>query len=231
MHSPAPFADLLRRLHNIVRTGTVAEVDLTTVPALVRVQLVDGEDDSPGVRTDWRPWIELRAGDTRTWNPPTVGEPVICFSPSGELGGAYVLPGVSSASNPAPSDSPGKTVTKYPDGAVVEYDHAAHAMAVTLPAGGKATVTAPAEVRVITDLATLDATHTDILGSCTVRGPFAYQSGMTGQAGEGGGASAVITGTIETTVDVIAAGISLSSHTHGGIERGSQNTDAPGGGA
>ena len=42
--------------------GTIAEADL----AAPRVRV-----DTGGLTTHWLPWLECRAGTTRTWNPPT----------------------------------------------------------------------------------------------------------------------------------------------------------------
>ncbi|MET3516472.1 phage baseplate assembly protein V, partial [Pseudacidovorax sp. 1753] len=70
--------DVLRKLENLVRTGTIAEVRHELPGALVRVQI--GKN-----LTDWRPYHDLRAGNTRTWNPPTVGEQVTLLSPDGDL--------------------------------------------------------------------------------------------------------------------------------------------------
>lgn len=57
--------ELLRLVHNLIRLGTIAEVDHSH--AQVRVQ--SGE-----LLTNWLPWLEARAGTTRTWSAPTVGE-------------------------------------------------------------------------------------------------------------------------------------------------------------
>ncbi|MBO9643519.1 MAG: phage baseplate assembly protein V [Pseudacidovorax sp.] len=128
--------DLLRKLENLVRTGTIAEVRHELPGALVRVRTGNNV-------TDWRPYHELRAGNTRTWNPPTVGEQVTLLSPGGDLAGALVIGGIHQNDHPAPSTDPHKGVTVYPDGATVSYDRAAHAPAITLPGAGTADITVP----------------------------------------------------------------------------------------
>lgn len=102
--------DVLRKLENLVRTGTIAEVRHELPGALVRVRTGNNV-------TDWRPYHELRAGNTRTWNPPTVGEQVTLLSPGGDLAGALVIGGIYQNDHSAPSTDPNKTVTVYPDGA------------------------------------------------------------------------------------------------------------------
>ena len=202
------FADLKRLVENIVRVGTIVAVDHDTTPPMVRVQL------SEKAISDWRPYVEQRAGDTGSWNPPTVGECVLFFSPGGETAGGFALAGVPTARRPTPSADRNKTVTKYPDGAVIEYDHAAHALNATLPAGGTADITAPGSVTVHSDAITLDAPQTTITGMLMVLGLFTWVAGMVGSGAGPGGGTAEIDGTVRTTEDVIAAGISLAHHDH-----------------
>lgn len=137
-------ADLQRLLHNLIRVGSIHAVDLSSTPARVRV-LLSAEDETAGGQlvTDWRPYFERRAGTTSTWNPPTVGEQCAVISPGGDLAACLVLVGLHSSRNPAPSASPSHHTTRYPDGAVIQYDHAAHALTATLPGGGSATLVAP----------------------------------------------------------------------------------------
>jgi phage baseplate assembly protein V len=244
-------ADLQRQIANIVRVGAIAEVDHGATPPLVRVQLTDS------VRTDWRPYIEQRAGDTGTWNPPTVGECVVLFSPGGRTEGGIVLAGLPTATHPAPSSDPNKTVTKYPDGAVVEYDHAAHALRVDLPEGATADITVPDSITVRCKTAdvtasesatvhsqqiTLDAPQTTTTGNMTVLGLLTFMGGL---AGFGSGSVPGSTGEarldlpifstreIETTStmhadeDVTAGEISLKTHRTSGVEAGENFSGVP----
>ena len=151
-------SELQRLLHNIVRVGVISAVDHggPDQPARVRVSIGD-------LTTDWRPYHECRAGGTTTWNPPTVGEQATVLSPSGDLGAAVVLVGLNSTQHPAPSSNPSQTVTRYPDGAVVQYDHAAHALAATLPEGGTATLKASGGVSITSQITTIN-------GDCQING-------------------------------------------------------------
>ncbi|MDI5893080.1 phage baseplate assembly protein V [Halomonas rhizosphaerae] len=135
-------AELLRLIHNLVRLGTVAEVD----HARARVRVATGE-----ITTAWLPWLEKRAGTTRTWNPPTEGEQVVVFAPGGDMASAVVLAGLYRTQHPAPSDSADKWHAVMPDGAVIEYNHAASHLQATLP--GSATLTAQGDVTVDTPAA------------------------------------------------------------------------------
>lgn len=209
-------SELQRLLHNIVRVGVISAVDHggPDQPARVRVSIGD-------LTTDWRPYHECRAGGTTTWNPPTVGEQATVLSPSGDLGAAVVLVGLNSTQHPAPSNNPSQTVTRYPDGAVVQYDHAAHALAVTLPAGGTATLTAPGSV-------TIDSPQTTMTGDCLVKGSLTYQGGMKGSGkAQGASSAAEIDGGVRTTGDVVAGNISLQDHKHPGVQTGGGATGVP----
>lgn len=119
-------AELLRLIHNLIRFGTIAEVDHGVVgerPPRVRVK--SGE-----LLTGWLPWIEARAGTSRTWDPLTLGEQVIVFSPGGDLAGGVALAGLNANANPAPSDDPNVIGRWLPDGSRIEYDHDAHRLLI-----------------------------------------------------------------------------------------------------
>lgn len=151
-------SELQRLLHNIVRVGVISAVDHGGPGQPARVRVAIGN-----LTTDWRPYHECRAGGTTTWNPPTVGEQATVLSPSGDLGAGVVLVGLNSTRHPAPSNNPSQTVTRYPDGAVVQYDHAAHALAATLPAGGTAKLDAPGGVSITSQITTIN-------GDCQING-------------------------------------------------------------
>ena len=126
--------ELARRLANVVREGTVAEVD----PAGYRVRVrYDTDDAGQPVLTAPIPWLTGRAGPDRDWWAPEEGEEVVLLAPSGELTQALALPALYSDAMPAPSDDPDKRVTRHSDGAVFEYDRAAHRWTVTIPEDGE----------------------------------------------------------------------------------------------
>lgn len=83
-------------LRNMIRTGIIVETDLDT--GRCRVQ-------TGGIYTDWLPWLTQRAGRSRTWWAPSIGEQVLLLAVGGELDTAFVLPGIFSDDHPAPSAS------------------------------------------------------------------------------------------------------------------------------
>lgn len=107
-------AELSRLIENLIRLGTIEEIDLSACCARVKTgKLLSG----------WLPWSTLRAGTTRTWNPPSIGEQVLILSPSGNPAAGVILMGVLSAVHSAPSSSADEHVTSYPDGATIAYNH------------------------------------------------------------------------------------------------------------
>ena len=210
----ADLSDLTRLLQNLIRLGTIAEVK----GAKARVRL------GPTLTTEWLKWATRRAGSTRTWSVPTVGEQVIVFSPGGDLTRGVILPALYSQEFDAPESNPNIHTTHYPDGAVVQYDHATHALTATLP-GGTATVTA--------DKVTSNAPSTICTGDLTVmnnlivNGATTLNGGVNAKAGAAGGVALAVQGTIKASEDVLAGAISLAKHQHGGVKAGGDRSGGP----
>ncbi|CAM8673035.1 phage baseplate assembly protein V [Sphingobium sp.] len=123
----------------ILRYGTIASVDLGNATCTV---------ESGDIVTGDLPWVAQRAGAVLAWSPPTVGEQCLLLAPEGDLACGLVIVGLYSDACPAPSSSPDITLLKFPDGAILSYDHAAHALAATLPAGGTVAITADGGVTI-----------------------------------------------------------------------------------
>ncbi|MCZ8010297.1 phage baseplate assembly protein V, partial [Pseudomonas aeruginosa] len=111
------FAALSRMIENLIRLGTIAAVD----HAAQRVRVLTGD-----LLTGWLPWASPRAGADREWNAPTLNEQVLLFSPSGQTANGVVLTGLFSDLIPPNGDRDALHRTTYRDGAVIEYDSAAH---------------------------------------------------------------------------------------------------------
>ncbi|MDA5192793.1 phage baseplate assembly protein V [Govanella unica] len=126
-------SDIEQLTGDILRLGVIASVDHAAGTCSVKTgEIVTGD----------LPWLALRAGGTRWWSPPTIGEQCLLFCPEGDTEAGIVLPGLYSDMFPAPSANPDLHLTVYPDGAQIAYDSATHALTATLPAGGTARVTA-----------------------------------------------------------------------------------------
>jgi len=183
---------LPQQINNLLRDGVVTEVDHAL--HLCRVQT--GE-----AHTDFLPWFSAAAGELRTWAPPSTGEQVALLCCDGDLANAIVLRGLYCEKFPAPSDNPSLTLIQFKDGAVVSYDHAAHALSALLPAGGTVAITADG--------------GTTITGPVTIKGTTSIEGKVS------------ITGTAEVSEDVTAAGISLTKHKHSAVQAGSGTSGPP----
>lgn len=185
-------ATLARLIENLIRFGTITAVQVKPP----RVQVKTGS-----LTTAWLPWITPRAGADREWNPPTVNEHVILFSPSGQLGNGIVLTGLFSDHIPANGDREGLHRRTYRDGTVIEYDTVAHHLNATLVGGGTTNLTSTGGIHIV--------------------GPITHEGDYT-QTG-----NQTVTGKITASVDVVAANISLVKHPHGGVMPGSGITGQP----
>jgi phage baseplate assembly protein V len=76
--------EILRLLRNQIRIGTVSVIILDD--GMCRM-------DTGSNTTNW---LTARAGRTRSWNAPSVGEQVLVLCLGGELDTGVVLPGVFS---------------------------------------------------------------------------------------------------------------------------------------
>lgn len=195
--------ELDRRIANLIRIGTVSEVDASK--ALARIELADE------VLTDWLACSARRAGDDKTWDLPDVGEQVIVFSPGGELDQGIVLGSLFSDTKAQNGDNAKDRRVTFKDGSIVEFDRNASKLNVTLSDAAVFTLKIGAmEVKVTKDGAEIGSggpteyagradkikteleritnafnghTHTVVLGACTA-------GGATGTASTTGGPSA-----------------------------------------
>lgn len=197
--------ELHRRLANLVRIGTITEVDHEQ--ALVRVQI--GE-----LVTGWLPWMTGRAGQDSTWWPPEPGEQVIVLSPSGDLAQGVVLMGLYQDSHPAPGDTAGKHTVSYHDGAIIEYDRDAHHLKAVLPEGGTADLVADGGITIHGDIA--------VTGTLSVSADVE----ISGDLNVSGDTS--VTGDIATDGDVSTATVTLNTHYHAGGGGGPVLNPTPG---
>lgn len=181
----------------LIRLGTVKSVDLAAAKCIV--VFGDPDDDEPSETPPIR-WLCGRAGATRIWSPPTVGEQVILLTPDAQIGAAVAMIGiVQNAFPPAGSDA--VELIEFADGARISYDAEAHALSAELPDGATAAITATGGIT--------------LTGNVTIDGTLTVNDDVT------------VTGTIVADGDVTGEGISLSKHKHGGVQAGSAKTLKP----
>jgi phage baseplate assembly protein V len=106
------FSEFIRRLNNIVRFGTVAEVDCKKA----RVKVKIGK-----ITTTWIPWLTT-AGAIKLWNPPVVGEQVSVISQGGDLSLAVAIPSIFQSKFNAPSDDEKVVKIELSENTSIEFD-------------------------------------------------------------------------------------------------------------
>ena len=210
MNTQTQITEILRLLHNLIRIGTVAEVDLDQ--ALCRVATGDNT-------TGWLNWLTLRAGQSRSWWAPSEGEQVLILSLGGELDTGFVLPGIFSDDFPPPSASADGLYITFPDGATLHYEpdsgelladgittaviNASESVNVTAP-----TITCAASVKILLDSPEVECTNKLTTATLNVT-----QGGqMKGNITHSGGS-------------FTSNGVVVDKHDHGGVQRGGSYTE------
>lgn len=191
MLKPAPQEDIPADLASLIRIGTVLEVDLAEARCVVRFG--DPDDPAPAQTGPIR-WLTPRAGLTRVWSPPSVGEQVLLVSPDGQIGAAVAITGIVQDAFP-PLGSTTAEMIEFADGARITYDPEASALTAELPAGGTAEIVAD--------------------GGITLRGDVTIEGKVS------------VSKTLTAAEDVIADGVSLTTHKHKDVQAGSALSGPP----
>lgn len=210
MNTLESLSELARAVRDLIRTGVIVEVQYK--PPRCRVQL-------GGNTTDWLQWLACRAGGARTWWAPSIGEQVVVLSLGGELDTAFVLPAINSDDFPAPSVSPEAYHTRFPDGAVIEYEPETGALSVTgiktanISAQVAVDVSAPKVTIIASQKITLDTPEVVCTNKLTADTLELKKGGkMSGNIEHGGG-------TFKSN------GVQVDKHGHGGVQRGGDWTE------
>lgn len=207
-----------------IKIGTVSSVN----PAKATARVVFPDDD--GLVSYDLQVMQVNGFRNQDYAMPDVGTDVVCiFLGSGTEEG-FIVGAVYTDGNPPPESSMDKRTVVFKDGTRVSYDRATHTLSAEIE-GTKivadrqnVTITAPSAVTVNCTNATVNASasvtidtpKTDITGVLNVAGLITGKGGLA-ISGGGGGAAATVTGTLKTTGDVVAGGISLQGHTHTGV--------------
>lgn len=201
MNTAAAIAELTRRIDNLLRIGTVAEVKGDSC------RVKTGE-----LLTQFRPFFTRRAGTAKTSWRPTVGEQVMLLSLSGDLTNAYILPALYSDENSEPDDNNNRERTVYPDGAVIEYDPDTSALKVS----GIKTATVQAS-----ELVTIDCPNSVFTGNLQVKKKLTVDHGakVTGAIEHNG----KMTNSGGVSID----GINFGTHKHRDVQGGTGTSGGP----
>lgn len=103
-------ADLKRRFAGMVRHGTVEEVD--TEKQVMRLKMGEGPDGP--FLSPWVPYNQV-AGALKIHSPPSKGQQMTLFSPTGDWRQGLTFPFTWSDQNKSPSDKPDEHVATFGD--------------------------------------------------------------------------------------------------------------------
>ena len=181
-------AELQRKLDNIIRFGVIAEVNYATARARVK---------SGDILTEFLPFITFRAGTTKTWSPPTVGEQCVMLSVSGEFTTACILVGLYIQNSP--SHSADEHVIEFADGAKITYNQSSGALIVT-------------GIKTAANQIDIDCPTINIKGNVNIDGSLS----TTGTSTTKGNISTQ--GSVTASGDIKGGAISLQNHVH--VEQG-----------
>lgn len=102
-------ADLRRRLANLIRIGTISQVNYKNATARVKIGQIE---------TTWLPWL-LRDGEDKIWHGVDLKEQVLVLSPSGDLNQGLIIPSIFK--EPI-SDDGNLLKMRFKDGSVVSFN-------------------------------------------------------------------------------------------------------------
>lgn len=167
-------AELSRLLKNIVRVGTVKEVDLSGSIPLGKVEF------EQGVVSNWLAMSNRRAGDNGSWDPFGMHEQVVVLCPAGDVGSGIIIAAINQSSYPSLESSAEKKSYHFEDGALIEYDRSQHHLKAVLPDGGTVEIVAPNGLTIVGDIV-----HTGNLASSgNIRADGDVSDGVRSMAGD-----------------------------------------------
>lgn len=136
-------ADIQRLIGDLAREGVVVSVDHDAGTA--RVEFADQ------FTTGDIPWLSGRAGATRSWSPPSIGEQVLVLAPEADTARGIIIGSLSSDAHPHPANDR-STVLDFADRALIGYDPVAHALHTYLPEGATVLIVAKGGFRLTGDM-------------------------------------------------------------------------------
>lgn len=202
-------ADTNRRIENLLRLGTIAEVDF----AAKQIRVQSGE-----LLTNWLPWpCEIGRNFTR-WRPLRVGAQVILGCVSGEPEQAVILGMLYSSALDAPSTNEAIDLIQFDDSSYINHnssDNTTHLHSI-----GQLSLSSDAPITITTTQPiSVNGENVDITGSSEVT-IKSQQITLSGSVSIAGAVS-------QRGGDMTSGGISVQKHTHAGVKAGSSTTTGP----
>lgn len=200
------------KMDQMIRVGFVN----ARMPEKMRVKVTIPDTTTSPLITDWLPVLCPRASQDMQYDLPDVGDQVLClFLPYG-LEQGFVVGAMYGKQQP-PVQSGDKWHRKFSDGATLEYDRKSHSLMADIP--GTAKIKCKESITLEAPIIYLRGTlaNTAMDGS---PGESVFSGGMTVQNG----------GVNVPDADVSASGVSLTDHSHEGVQGGNDTSSHPVGG-
>lgn len=105
-------SQLTRLLHNLIRTGTIAEIDNSKQ----RLRIQSGD-----LLTGWIDWPAEIGGNYRRWRPLRIGQQVTIACPSGDPNNAVIIAMSYDDNNQPPNTAADADVILFDDGSRIEH--------------------------------------------------------------------------------------------------------------
>lgn len=209
-------SDVLRKTDNLIRVGTIVDVDLSSAPAMVRVEVDEG------VRSDWMPFSQSFVGETMIWCAPKIGTSGLVVSEGGENRVNRFFPCFNDESNaPGLSSNDFKIFLK--NGDSIHHDSGS----------GTLTINSSNQVVVNSETADVNAPNITLNGNVTVTQSFTVLGFSSLNGGFAMNPSSMksrstATGTINIpvsfVVDPTIMGRKFLDHKHKGVLSGGDDT-------
>lgn len=118
-----PISDLFRRFENIIRIGTIADIDINSKRARV---------NSGKLKTNWLPWPANIGNNFLHWKPLRIGTQVVLACLSGDPAQAVIITTLYSQQIDAPNHEPHCDVIQFNDGTCINYNSITHHLQLTV---------------------------------------------------------------------------------------------------
>lgn len=207
---------------SMLRIGEVTSTD----PASCTCRVTFDDDD--GLTSFDLPVIQRNTLKNSDYHMPDIGEDVLCvFLASGTEEG-FILGSWYAGEVTPPESSGDKRTVRFADGTVLSYDRAAHKLTADVKGDIEVTLTGKA------DVTAQGAISVESSEKVVITAPKIVLNGAISSYSKTGGSGTMkVTGTMDITgnitgdSDIIASGVSLTKHTHGGVEPGGSSTSSP----
>ncbi len=130
--------DLYRRIENLIRLGTISEIDESHQKVRVK---------TGGLVTDWLPVPATVTHNATYWQPVRLGTQVVLGGISGDPSQSVIIGLLHSDTVPAISDNPALDIVQFNDGTRIEYN--SQSAELRIECTGDITVNADGDAKVI----------------------------------------------------------------------------------